>query len=94
MSCCNNYRPISLLPLPGKIAEKIVHSRLSEYLENNKILNKNQGGFRKNNSTMNSVSEFSHEIYDAINSKNISLATLIDFSKAFDTVNHQILIQK
>ena len=64
LTCCNNYRPISLLPLPGKIAEKIVHHRLSEYLENNNILNKKQGGFRKNNSTINSVSEFSHEIYD------------------------------
>ena len=93
-TCCNNYRPISLLPLPGKIAEKIVHTRLSNYLENNNILNKKQGGFRKNNSTINSVSEFSHEIYDAINSKNISLATFIDFSKAFDTVNHKILLEK
>ena len=61
LTCCNNYRPISLLPPPGKIAEKIVHSRLSQYLENNNILNKKQGGFRKNNSTINSVSEFSHK---------------------------------
>ena len=60
----------------------------------NNILNKKQGGFRKNNSTINSVSEFSHEIYEAINQKNISLATFIDFSKAFDTVNHQILLEK
>ena len=94
LTCCNNYRPISLLPLPGKIAEKIVHSRLTDYLENNNILNKKQGGFRKNNSTINSVSEFSHEIFEAINSKNISLATFSDFSKAFDTVNHKILIAK
>ena len=94
LTCCNNYRPISLLPLPGKIAEKVVHNRLSYYLENNNILDKKQGGFRKNNSTINSVSEFSHEIYEAINNKNISLATFIDFSKAFDTVNHQILLEK
>ena len=94
LSLCNNYRPISLLPLPGKIAEKIAHSRISQYLETNEILNKKQGGFRKNNSTINSVSEFTHEIFTAINSTNISLATLIDFSKAFDTVNHQILFKK
>ena len=94
MTCCNNYRPISLLPLPGKIAEKIVHARLIDYFENNKILNKKQGGFRKNNSTINSVAEFTHEIYEAINNKNISLATFRDFSKAFDTVNHNILLEK
>ena len=93
-TCCNNYRPISLLPLPGKIAEKIVHSRISEYLESNKILNKKQGGFRKNNSTINSVAEFTHEIFEAINNNHISLATFIDFSKAFDTVNHKILLKK
>ena len=46
-SLCSNYRPSSLLPLPGKIAEKIVHTRLSDYFESNEILNKKQGGFRK-----------------------------------------------
>ena len=93
-SLCNNYRPISLLPLPGKIAEKIVHTRLSNYLETNEIMNKKQGGFRKNNSTINFVSEFTQEFFTAINSTEISLTTFIDFSKAFDTVNHTILIKK
>ena len=81
LSLCNNYRPISLLPLPGKIAEKIVHTRMINYLETNEILNKKQGGFRKNNSTINSVSEFTHEIFSVINSSHISLATFIDFLK-------------
>ena len=49
LTCCNNYRPISLLHLPGRIGEKIVHNRLSGYLENNNILNKKEGGFRNNN---------------------------------------------
>ena len=64
------------------------------YLEDNHILTDKQGGFRKNNSTINTVTNFTHEIYSAINNHEISLTTLIDFSKAFDTVNHEILLAK
>ena len=95
LTCCNNYRPVSLLPLPGKIAETIAHCRLINYFEGNKIWNKRQGGFRKNNSTINSDSEFTHEIFTAaVDNREISLATFIDFSKAFDTVNHWKLLEK
>ena len=90
----NNYRPISLLPLPGKIIEKVVHKRLLDYLESNHILVQNQGGFRRNNSTINSVAIFTHEVYSAINNKEIAMATYIDFQKAFDTVDHKILVNK
>ena len=93
-SKCNNYRPISQLPLPGKIVEKIVHKRMSDFFENNNVLNENQGGFRKNQSTTNTTAKFLDTIYTAINNKNISIATYIDFSKAFDTVPHNILVKK
>ena len=85
-SKCNNYRPISQLPLPGKIVEKIVHQRMSQFFEENEILNANQGGFRKNQSTTNTTAKFLNSIYNSINEKNIAIATYIDFSKAFDTV--------
>ena len=91
---CTNYRPISLLPLPGKLIEKIVHNRLSNFLENHSLLDPNQGGFRKNNPTINSIANYIDNIYDAINNNKTSLAIYIDFSKAFDTVNHEILLQK
>ena len=89
-----NYRPISLLPLPGKILEKIVHDRLMSYLEANNILDKNQGGFRKKHSTTDTIVKFTQEIFSAMNNKETSLVTFIDLKKAFDTVDHQMLIRK
>ena len=91
---CTNYRPISLLPLPGKLLEKIVHDRISNYLENHTLLDPNQGGFRKNNSTINSISNFTDHIYNSINEKQVSISIVIDFSKAFDNVNHKMLLEK
>ena len=94
LSQCTNYRPMSLLPMPGKILEHIIHNRISTFCDNNTILNENQGGFRKNHSTISTVASFTDNLYEAINNKDISIATFIDFSKAFDTVNHKILLQK
>ena len=91
---CTNYRPISLLPLPGKIIEKIVHKRISTFFDDYNILNSNQRGFRKNNSTTNTTAKCLDTIYQSINTRNISIATYIDFSKAFDTVAHGILLEK
>lgn len=90
----NNLRPVSLLPLPGKLIEKIVHSRIMKHLETFNLLSNNQGGFRSNHSTIDSVSNFTDDIYDSINKKEYTVAAFIDLKKAFDTVNHDILIKK
>ena len=90
----NNLRPISLLPLPGKILERIVHSQISTFLENNELFLNEQGGFRKGKSTIDTVAKFTDDILLGINEKEYTLAAFIDLKKAFDTVNHEILIKK
>jgi hypothetical protein len=93
---CNpdNYRPISLLPNFSKILEKVMCNRLTHYLESNEILCKEQFGFRKNHSTLHPIIYFLNQIALANNSNSYSIAIFCDLRKAFDTVNHEILLKK
>ena len=90
----SNLRPISLLPLPGKLLECIVHTQLSKYLEKAEALSPHQGGFRKGKSTIDMVASFTDDILLALNNKEYTIVTFIDFKKAFDTVDHTILCNK
>ena len=90
----NNLRPISLLPLPGKVLEKIVHMQISTHLENNNLLISEQGGFRKGKSTIHTIAKFTDDIMLQLNDNNYTIAAFVDFKKAFDTVDHEILIKK
>ena len=94
LSQCTNYRPISLLPLPGKLLEHIIHNRTVTFCGEHQILNTKQGGFRKKHSITSTVAKLTDNLYQAINDHDYSIATFIDFSKAFDTVNHEILLHK
>ena len=89
-----NYRPISLLPLLGKILEKLVHKQLSNHLESESLLISEQHGFRKKHSTLHSVAQLTNYANIKMDSKLCTLATYIDFRKAFDCVQHPVLIQK
>ena len=90
----SNLRPVSLLPVQSKIIEKIVHKNIFEHLQNNDLLCKEQGGFREGHSTVSTASFLVNEIYKAINEKKYTLVTFLDIKKAFDTVNHKILLKK
>ena len=89
-----NFRPISLLLLPGKLIEKIAHTRITFFLENNDILTDRQGGFRKGFSTTSSVADLTDSLFTAINESELSLAVFADLKKAFDTVDHKVLCKK
>ena len=90
----NNFRPVSLLPLPGKLLEKIVHKTISEFFDENHFLSAQQGGFRKGHSTVNTIADLTDDLFQAINVGNTTLAAFIDLRKAFDTVDLDILRNK
>ena len=94
LTSVKNYRPISLLPLPGKILEKLVHRQLSGHLEGESLLINEQHGFRKDHSTIHSVAQVVNYVNTKMDSKLCTLATYIDFRKAFDCVQHPVLVDK
>ena len=90
----NNYRPISLLSIFDKIIEKLMYKQLYDFLSNNDILFNNQFGFRKNLSTSLALMQITERIRKSIDNKKFGCGIYIDLSKAFDTVNHEILLKK
>ena len=94
LSQVKNYRLISLLPLPGKILEKLIHGQLSHYLESSGLLSTSQHGFRREHSTVHSIAQLTNFTNTKMDSKVPTLATYIDFRKAFDCVQHPVLLQK
>ena len=93
-SLCSNYRPISLLSRFHKLFEKILKQNLLDFLYRNNVLYKYQFGFRKTHSTNLALLEVTEQIYANLNVDNYGLGIYLDFQKAFDTVDHEILIEK
>ena len=93
-SIVSNYRPISILPAFSKILEKVFYKRLLNYLNKYDILCNNQYGFRKGHSTSLALVDLYDKISEAIDKKEVAVGVFLDLSKAFDTVNHDILFKK
>ena len=90
----NNYRPISLLNIFSKIFEKIMKKYLVEFIKVNNILSPSQYGFQAKKSTEDAHRLLSKKIYEELDRSSSVLSVFIDFSKAFDTVPHDILLKK
>jgi hypothetical protein len=90
----SQFRPISILPTISKIIEKIVHDQVSEYIKINKILPSTQSGFRPNHGTSTALLHVTDDIYRACDAGKSTVLILLDYSKAFDTLDHSTLCTK
>lgn len=90
----NNIRPVSLTHIVGKVIEKIVNKYLVQYLEDNQLLSNCQFGFRKGRSTTECVLELLYPISDALDKGMYVVCVFLDYKKAFDSVDHEMLLYK
>ena len=94
MFVMSNYRPISLLPIFSKILEKLMYTRVMEFILKYNILFENQFGFQKGMSTEFAINALVNNIVQCLENKQTGYCIFLDFAKAFDTVNHNILLKK
>ena len=90
----SNYRPISVLPILSKIVEKCIYSRLISFISKHNILCDSQYGFRKGYSTNLALINYHNNLTTKLHDNNFVISLFIDLKKAFDTINHKILISK
>ena len=90
----DNYRPISILPAPSKIAEQIIHSQITQYFTDNNLFYTYQYGFRKKHSTEYAALQLIDQVMTNIENRKRYISIFMDLSKAFDCIDHTILLQK
>ena len=89
-----NWRPITILPIPSKIMERAIHFQLINYFEENNYLHERQHGFRKSYSTLTAIHKVLRYVYEAYDLGMSTSCTFVDYKKAFETLDHDILLEK
>ena len=90
----SNYRPVSVLPCFSKMLERLVFNRCMDYIDKNNLLKEKQFDFRPNHSTYMAIVELVDKIALAVEKNKTTVGIFLDWSKAFDTINHDILLYK
>lgn len=90
----NNYRPISIINSITKIFEKLIFNQITTYLNDNNLLAPQQSGFRSNFSTSTALMKFTNDIFSSLDNNRPTGAIFIDLTKAFDMVDHYLLLDK
>ena len=91
----DNYRPISILPVVSKLMERILYDQMYDYLKKQNILSEHQFGFRQFHSTTTTLLDCTNEWYINMDRHGLNnIVVLLDLKKAFDTVNHEIILRK
>ncbi|CAB0037088.1 unnamed protein product [Trichogramma brassicae] len=90
----SDTRPISLLPEMSKVLERLAHAQLSDFLEQRNLLDARQHGFRTGHSTQTALLELTEAVRNAVEKSKVTLLVSFDLSKAFDTIDHGLLVAK
>ena len=91
---CENYRPISILPIVSKVFEREVFRQLYGYLSVNSLLSKFQSGFRPKHSTLSALIRMCDDLLKNMDNGELNCVVFLDVRKAFDSINHEILLDK